>query len=458
MNLIETFNKRSRTFITALGFVLLALVWVIDYMTGPEFSSLILYLVPVIFVTWFVGRWAGILMSVASSAAWLLTDVITYPHIIIPFWNLIEKLGIFLIVVYILLKLAKQYGALEFERRQFLSILDTTDNLIYISDPESYEILYVNNALTNLFGSDIVGKKCYEILRGMEIPCDFCTNKYIFGENRGKSYSWEYQNKEKRRWYKCIDRAIKWPDGRWVRYETAVDITESKKMERDRKNILSMFAHDMKNPVVTSGGFMARLISDKAGPLTEKQTDYIVLVNDELSKLEGLIKDFLEFSRLDSKEYSPVTRPFNIETALNKQIEAARIKADRKDIKIIFEAPEDMSKVVNADAEQIDRVIANLLDNAIKYTDPDGTVMINLLNRDKNILVQLIDTGIGISEDHIQHIFDIFYRVTRDSKGSGLGLSIVKSIVESNGGRIWVESIHGKGCTFSFTLPKHQAD
>ena len=461
MNLVETFNKRSRIFLTTLGFVLVILIWVIDYKTGPEFSSLILYLVPVIFVTWFVGRWAGILMSVASSSAWLLTDVITrypYPHMIIPFWNMVEKLGIFLIVVYILLNLSRQHKALEFERRQFLSILDTTDNLIYISDPESYEILYVNSALTNLFGPDIVGEKCYKILRGMEIPCDFCTNKYIFGENTGKPYSWEYQNKAKRRWYRCIDRAIKWPDGRWVRYETAVDITESKKMERERKNILSMFAHDMKNPVVTSGGFIARLISGKAGSLTEKQTDYISLVNDELSKLEGFIKDFLEFSRLDSKEYNPVPHPFNIETALNKQIEAAIIKADRKGIKIIFKTPEDMSKVVNADDLQIDRVIANLLDNAIKYTDPDGTVTVNLLNRDKDMLVQIIDTGIGISEDHIQHIFDTFYRVTRDSKGFGLGLSIVKSIVESNGGRIWVESIHGKGSTFSFTLPKCRAD
>ncbi|GBE03733.1 alkaline phosphatase synthesis sensor protein PhoR [bacterium BMS3Abin09] len=459
MNLIETLNKRSRAFLTASGFALLVLIWVIDYWTGPEFSSLLLYLVPVIFVTWFAGRWPGILLSVASSAAWLLTDAIArypYPHMLIPLWSMVEKLGIFLIVVYILLKLSRQHKALEFERGQFLSILDTTDDLIYISNPESYEVLYVNNAITNLFGSDIVGKKCYEILQGMEMPCDFCTNKYIFGENTGKPYVWEYQNKSNQRWYRCIDRAIKWPDGKWVRYETAVDITESKKMESERKNILSMFAHDMKNPIIISEGFLSRLLSNKAGVLTEKQADYVGLVWGQLSKLERFISNFLEFSRIKSKEYKTDPLPFNIEAAIKEHVEAVRIETEKKNIKVIFEAPEDIIAVVNADAIQIERAIANLLDNAIKYTDPGGTVTVNLGDGDKDMLIQITDTGIGIPDKLVQHIFDAFYRVSRDSRGSGLGLSIVKTIVESNGGKIWVESIHGKGSTFKFTLPKYQ--
>ncbi len=457
MDIMEFLNKRSRSELTALGLALFVLIWIIDYQTGVEFSSLLLYLIPVIFVTWFVGRLAGILVSVASSAAWLLTDAITrypYPHMIIPFWNLIEKLGIFLIVVFILFKLARQYKALEFERRQFLSVLDHSDNLIYISDPESYEILYVNNAATDLFGSDIVGKKCYEILQGMEMPCDFCTNKFIFGENAGKPYIWEYYNKVNQKWFRCIDRAIKWPDGRWVRNETAMDITESKKLESERKDILSMFAHDMKNPVIISEGFLSRLLSNKAGPLTEKQSDYVGLVWGQLNKLERFISNFLEFSRHETKEYKTVPLPFNIEITLRKHVETARIETDKKNIELVFRAPEDIMAIVNADAMQIERVIANLLDNAIKYTDPGGTVTVNLLTRDKDMLVQITDTGIGILEDHIQYIFNAFYRVNRDSGGSGLGLSIVKTIVESNGGKIWVESIYGKGSTFSFTLPK----
>lgn len=102
----------------------------------------------------------------------------------------------------------------------------------------------------------------------------------------------------------------------------------------------------------------------------------------------------------------------------------------------------------------ISRVIRNLLDNAIKYTDSGGTVTVKVTARGDEILVSVKDTGVGIPEDHLPHIFDAFYRVRRDAKGSGLGLSIAKTIIEAHGGRIWAESIPAKGSVFSFTLPK----
>jgi two-component system sensor histidine kinase VicK len=97
------------------------------------------------------------------------------------------------------------------------------------------------------------------------------------------------------------------------------------------------------------------------------------------------------------------------------------------------------------------------MDNAIKYTGSGGTVTVKLMDRDTDVLVQVADTGIGIPEGHIPHIFNAFYRVGMDAKGSGLGLSIAKGTVEANGGKIWVESVHEKGSVFSFTLPKSHA-
>ncbi len=344
MNITEIFGKQSRLFLMAFGFVLVVFIGVIDYLTGPEFSSLMLYLVPVLFVTWFAGRPAGIFTSIASAVAWLLAEAASrqqYPHIIIPFWNLIEKLGIFLIVVYILLRLKKS--------------------------EETY-----------------------------------------------------------------------------------------RRLERERKDMLSMFAHDMKNPLIIIGGFQARLISGKAGPLTEKQLNYMELMRDELQRFERYMTDFLELSKLESEGYKPAAAVFNMAAALKMRVEMERIRAEKKNINIKFDIPEDTAVMVSADAGQTDRVIANLLDNAIKYTEPGGTVIIKLMDRDKDVLVQVMDTGTGIHEEHIAHIFDVFYRVNRDSKGSGLGLSIVKKIVESNGGKTWVESVYGKGSTFSFTLPKQR--
>jgi signal transduction histidine kinase len=98
-------------------------------------------------------------------------------------------------------------------------------------------------------------------------------------------------------------------------------------------------------------------------------------------------------------------------------------------------------------------VLANLLDNAMKYTDPGGAITIEVQKMDNMILVQVRDTGIGIPEDHIPYIFDAFYRVKGGQRGSGLGLAIAKAIVEAHGGEIRVESTPGKGSTFSFTLP-----
>lgn len=113
--------------------------------------------------------------------------------------------------------------SLEFERRQLLSIFDSIDEGIYVSDPETYEILFANRAVESVFGP-IAGRKCYEALQGNDGPCPFCTNDRIFGEHEGQTYIWEYRNARDGKWYRCIDRAIRWPDGRSVRYEMAVDV------------------------------------------------------------------------------------------------------------------------------------------------------------------------------------------------------------------------------------------
>ncbi|HSB51986.1 MAG TPA: ATP-binding protein, partial [Dissulfurispiraceae bacterium] len=231
------------------------------------------------------------------------------------------------------------------------------------------------------------------------------------------------------------------------------DITEPKRLERERKNILSMFAHDMKNPVLTAGGFVSRLISGKAGSLTETQRSYHEVIREELGKLQELITDFLEFSRFEAKECKPALSPCPIDATIRKHVEAAAIEAEKKDLTVTV-AMEGAPCPVLADSALIDRVVTNLIDNAIRYTNPGGTVTVRLLERDQDVLVQVIDSGIGIPENHLPYIFDAFYRVSRDTKGSGLGLAIAKTIVEAHGGRIWVESTPGKGSAFSFTLPK----
>lgn len=231
------------------------------------------------------------------------------------------------------------------------------------------------------------------------------------------------------------------------------DITPIKQREKERNSFLSMLAHDMKNPVMTSIGFLSRLLSEKAGPLTEKQRSTLELIMDDQRKLELLIRDFLEYSRLESKQDKPVLAPFSMRDALKNKIASGQAEYDKKNISIGFDKS-DVNPIISADTIMINRVITNLLDNALKYTNPGGRISVNLEDRGKDIMVQITDTGIGISQEHLPRIFNAFYRVNEDSKGTGLGLSIVKKIVEAHGGKIWVESKLGEGSTFSFTLPK----
>ena len=121
------------------------------------------------------------------------------------------------------------------------------------------------------------------------------------------------------------------------------DITEIKKLERERKNILPMFAHDMKNPIITVRGFLSRLLQGKAGQLTEPQLNYLHIMKDELTKVEELISDFLEFSRFEATEYKPLKSAFNLEEAINHQIEIIRPEADKKDSVSLFNIPRTLS-------------------------------------------------------------------------------------------------------------------
>jgi signal transduction histidine kinase len=242
--------------------------------------------------------------------------------------------------------------------------------------------------------------------------------------------------------------------GRKMILLAAEDITRFKRLGRERKDFLSMFAHDMKNAVLISQGFLSRLISGKAGVLAKKQQTYLETIQDELKRLSLLVGDFLEFAKLEAKEYKPLLVPCNIPAEIQKTIEAVALESQKKGITIDIEPQGTMIPMINGDAVKISRVLRNLLDNAIKYTGEGGAISVKAVDRGNEILVSFVDTGIGIPEEHIPYIFDAFYRVSRDSKGSGLGLAIAKTIIEGHGGRIWAENGPVKGSVFSFTLPK----
>lgn len=228
------------------------------------------------------------------------------------------------------------------------------------------------------------------------------------------------------------------------------DMSEIRKLQMEMKNILAMFAHDMKNSITTSIGFTSRLLSGKQ----DNYLEYLKIIMDELKIVEALIMDFLEYSKIEAREYKPHIEDINLHELVSRQVEIAALRCNEKNISITFEYDANILYTVKADKTMISRVISNLLDNALKYTETGGKITIRLIDKEEFILVQVKDTGCGISNEHMPYIFDPFYRVKRDHKGSGLGLSIAREIVTVHGGRIWAESALGKGSTFSFTIPK----
>lgn len=233
------------------------------------------------------------------------------------------------------------------------------------------------------------------------------------------------------------------------------DITEQKRRERERRNFLSMFVHDMKKPVLTSRGFLSRMLSEKAGPLTGRQREYLGIIEEGLDRLETFIGDFLEFSRFEAKAYRPELKPIKVDRLLREDLRAFRAAADEKGVTIELEAGERVPRV-RADEGMINRVVANLLENAVKYTPAGRRITVRCGRKDKGVFVEVSNPGGGIPEDELPRIFDAFHRARGHGAkqgGTGLGLAIAKQIVRLHGGKIRARVTPDKETVLSFTLP-----
>jgi two-component system phosphate regulon sensor histidine kinase PhoR len=233
------------------------------------------------------------------------------------------------------------------------------------------------------------------------------------------------------------------------------DLSSIKRLEKERRHLVNMFAHDLKTPVVGMAGLVRRLRQGKAGPLTEGQMAYLETIDREMGRLEKLINNFLEFVRLDLHLLTPLPSALQVERECQEVLALLQPLAEAKGIVLETDYPQEV-QVIQADPLLFRRTLENLLENAIKYSPPRSTVSLEVQDRGQEVLFAVKDQGPGIAPEDLPHLFEIYYRGADAEKerGFGMGLATVKRIIDAHGGRIWVESPPGQGAVFYFTLPR----
>jgi len=238
------------------------------------------------------------------------------------------------------------------------------------------------------------------------------------------------------------------------------DITSQKELERMKSNFLSVVSHELKTPLHSIKGFVNIILMGKTGEITETQADFLSTARDQATHLQNLINDLLEFSRLESGQVQLRLTEVSLVDVTNMVVDQLKPLADQGRVRLENHVGPDLASI-HADRMRIEQVLTNLVQNAIKFTPAEGVVTVDATDLGEEIQVTVSDTGIGIPADQLKRIFDRFYQVeggaTRHYRGTGLGLTICKHIVEYHRGRIWVESEEGKGSTFFFVLPKRIA-
>ncbi|HNU45737.1 MAG TPA: PAS domain S-box protein [Phycisphaerae bacterium] len=394
--------------------------------------------------------------------------------------------------------------ALEVQRQQLLSIFDSMDEPFYVADPQTYELLYVNEAFRQRWGGN-VHDQCFRVLQCGDAPCACCTNDRLFGTNLGKAYIWECQNKVTGRYYRCIDKAIRWPDGRWVRSELAIDITDRKEAEeaqkraiaaadlanreleeanrrletaveqayelakeakaatRAKSDFLANMSHEIRTPMTAILGFAENLLDSALSP--EQKLDAIQTIQRNGEHLLSLINDILDLSKIESDRLEVETTACSPVQLVADICSLMRARADLKKVDLSAEFLGGIPATVQTDPTRLRQILINLVGNAVKFTERGSVRLVTSLvpaqtdgeeTRGPWLLFEVIDTGVGMTPQQMERLFQPFTQadtsMTRRFGGTGLGLTISRRLARVLGGDITVESRLGKGSTFRVTI------
>ncbi|MCS7098536.1 MAG: ATP-binding protein [Candidatus Methanomethyliaceae archaeon] len=358
----------------------------------------------------------------------------------------------------------------EFE--EMMAIFDSIEDPIYVIDLNTHEIIYANKYLCKILNDNPIGKICYKEIKGLDKPCSFCTNEILLKQN---IYRYENYNEKLKKYYNVIIKPIRWPDGRIVKFEYAIDISDRKYLEEELKNKILDLEKYSKN--------LEKIIEEKSKALLEKERlatigEMALMIGHDLrNPLQAIVYSLYLMRRNFDNKLSiqeHIDRIYSSLEYMNKIVSdlqdfARPIKMSSKNVNLrkIFEnvlssirIPENVNVVLDVDSMSegemderlISRALMNLIINAIQAMPNGGTLKLSAKIEENSIKIIVEDTGIGMSEEVLKNIFKPFY--TTKPKGMGLGLCIVKRLIEEHKGKIEVKSELGKGTKFIIEIPK----
>ena len=241
--------------------------------------------------------------------------------------------------------------------------------------------------------------------------------------------------------------------------ETSIHLA---KLEAGRKDLIRLLyeaGHDLKAPLAAVQSYMSVLLAGYAGEVTDKVRNIIERSSARVMQMIELISNIMDLSGLEAGQLVSEMKEASLEPGIKNSLEVVAGEADQKGITLKQELPQPLPEVWG-DEIRLQQVLTNLLGNAVRYTPSGGLVTLRVTEKPEEVLIEVMDTGIGIPPQDMSRLFEEFFRCSNvEVPGTGLGLAIVRRIVEAHGGKVWAESPcpdTGQGSRFSFTLPRRQ--
>ena len=342
-----------------------------------------------------------------------------------------------------------QFAVVRNERDHLKAILSSMSEGVLVVGGDGRALL-VNPAFRRLFdlAGDVAGRPVLEILRHPELA-------RVVGDTLklGTSQNGEMELRTpERRTLLLASAAL--AGGERGAVVVARDTTELTRTADMRRDFVANVSHELKTPLAAIRGY-AETLHDGALEETATARRFLDRILSQCRRLQALLDDLLTLSRLEGVEPPSEREPVDLADIVHRAAELLSASAREKQVRI--ELDEQPVPPLRGDADSLERLVLNLLDNAIKYNRPDGAVVLRLLDAGSEVVLEVTDTGIGIPQDALARIFERFYRVdkgrAREEGGTGLGLAIVKHVAQAHGGQVEVESRIGQGTTFRVRLP-----